>query len=244
MFMLFSNPVKAAAFCALMVPVLMTAADNASETRRWSIGFRIQAFPSEAFRTGTAQASTTAPAADYTYTGSSGSGKAAPGPVVQFRLWKNLSLTGEMRVHEAWYIQQTEIRNGRKNPDATSDDRNVDTRIESSAANYWEFPVLAQYQIGQFYVTGGIQLRHIGRVRTGTEYTYADGATDYNETPAQASLTNQVGFVVGAGIRVPNIRRVRVLPEIRYIHMRGTAFQGPSYRSASKQVEIGIGFMF
>jgi hypothetical protein len=234
----------AVALCGCLAPAWLLAADNGGEERRISVGLRLNGYLSDLFKTGTAQASTSKPVADYTFTGSVGTGGSAVGPAVEYRFSKRLSLIGEMRVREAKYVQTTEIRNGRKDPAATGDTRNIDTITEATTANYWEFPVLAQYSRGIYYLVGGLQLRRVGQVRTGTEFSYADGSTDYNEDPALKARSNQVGVVFGVGFLAVDSRRVKVKPEIRYVRWGGTVFQGPSYRSASSQVEAGIGFMF
>jgi hypothetical protein len=234
----------AAVLFGCLAPAWLHAADNGSAERRISFGFRLNAYPGALFETGTAQASTSKPAADYTYTGSVSASKSVIGPSVAYRLSKHLSLVGEMHVREARYAQTTEVRHGRKNPDETTDSRNIDTITETTSANYWEFPLLTQYTRGDYYIVGGLQLRHIGQVRTGTEYAYADGTTDYNETPAGKKRSNQLGVVVGAGLLIVNRPHLKARPELRWVRWRGTVFQGLSYRSASSQLEASIGLMF
>jgi hypothetical protein len=235
---------SAVVLCGCLVPAWLFAAGDGTDERRVRFGFRLSAYPAALFDTGTAQASTAKPAADYTYTGSVGASKSAIGPSVEYRLSKQWSLTGGMHVRTAKYGQTTEIRNGRKNADETTDSRNIDTIAETTSVNYWEFPVLAQYTHGEYFVTGGLQLRHVGQVRTGTEYSYADGSTDYNENPATKMRSNQFGIVVGGGFLIVDRRQVKVRPELRWVRWRGTAFQGLAYRSASSQLEASIGFTF
>jgi hypothetical protein len=93
------------------------------------------------------------------------------------------------------------------------------------------------------YVSGGLEYRYVGKIRTGTEYSYADQTTDYNEIAAATSQRSQLGFVIGAGVRL-NDDYIKIMPEVRFIHWQGVTLQGPAFHSASNQLEIGIGFSY
>lgn len=250
----------------LLVSVLVSlpgqAQEQAPETkpdryRRLYYGFRVEAFPLRLFDTASATSSTTKPIADYSHSVNTNSQKAAPGGVVTFDWTRHISINGELFLHHAKYIRTTTIRSGKKDPNSSKDDRPVTTQIETTRVNYWVIPVFVQYRwtpvykgswkqrfFSHAYVSGGIEYRHVGRIRTGTGITNADGTTDYNEYAATASRTNQVGAVLGVGLRFVDDLGIHVTPEVRVIRWQGATFQGPGYRSVPNQAEAGLGFTF
>ena len=94
------------------------------------------------------------------------------------------------------------------------------------------------------YLIAGLGLRHVGRVRTGNEFSYADGTTDYNEAPASPVSQNQAGAVVGAGMRFIDDFNIKVTPEFRYVRWHAAGFSGQSYRSAPGELRFGLGISF
>jgi opacity protein-like surface antigen len=228
------------------------ADDTDPAIRRPSFGIRIESFGTRMFSTKSdVEASTTKPIADYTYSASSSSPRVAIEPTVEYRLLPKLSISAGLCFHHAQYQQVTEIKTGTVDPNSGSDDRKPTTITESTKANYWEFPVLAHYyglRPGRWwsraYVSAGVKLRHVGRVRTGTDYANADGTTDYNEIPAVPGRSNQLGFVAGAGLRLIDSFNIKMTPEVRFIRWQGVTFQGLAYRSMANQVEVGVGFSF
>jgi hypothetical protein len=240
-----------AALVVLSLPFLLSAQQEPS-TGDWRpiIGVRFESFPTRLFSTTNASSSTAKPLADYYYSAESDSPMLSLGPTVEFRLPGRVSLGAELRFHHALYKQTTQMRSGRPDPSSSTDDRQVTTITESTKANYWEVPVLARYYfahpepLARTYVSGGLEYRRVGRVRTGTEYAYADGVEDYNEIPAVPTRTNQIGIVAGIGVRFISRFGLRTSPELRFIHWQGTPFEGMAVRSARNQVEFGIGFSF
>jgi Outer membrane protein beta-barrel domain len=219
--------------------------------RRPSIGLRFQYTQTRPFETSSAEASTTKPIADYNYSATSGSRGLVLTPNVEYRLRPRLTLGLEFQFHHAQYRQVTEIRSGKKDPTLATDDRPVTTVTETTKASNWELPLLARYYglstrgIGaKAYLSGGVVFRHISNIRTGTEYSNADGTTDYNEVAAKPDRTNQMGLVAGIGLRFMDDYRIKITPEVRITHWQGTTFSGPAFRSASNQVSVGIGFAY
>jgi len=234
---------------------LITAADDDKDSdsgiRRPSIGFRVESFRTRMFSMKSVEASTTNPIADYTYTASTSTPRMSVAPTVEYRIRSFFSVSAEVRFHHAEYQQVTDIKSGIPDPNSSYDDRKTTTITETSTANYWEFPFMAHYYghwrghwWGKLYGSGGLELRHVGRVRTGTDYAYADGTSDYNEIPSTPTHVNQLGFVAGLGIRYIPAFNIKLMPEIRYVRWQGTTFQGVAFRSAPNQVEAGIGLSF
>jgi hypothetical protein len=126
------------------------------------------------------------------------------------------------------------------------------TLTQGVKARYWEAPLMARYfgllPSGLFshaYIAAGVEYRHVGLVRDRNRYQYADGEIYYDQTPATPNLTNQFGYVAGLGMRlIDDATKIRVMPEVRFIRWQGTTFQGPGYRSAANQLEIGVGVSY
>jgi hypothetical protein len=243
------------ALCAWFLPApMLVAADNATpapKLHRPLVGFRVMYYPLRFFNITSVETTTSTPAASYTYTTSSNSPKYIVGPTAEYRWSPHLSLGIELHFHYVDYTQATALRSGPPPPNANFDTRTTTTITQDSKINYWEVPLLAHFyglrREGRFsrtYVSGGVQYRHMGRIRTANTTLYPDGTSDYNETPPPASLTNQFGAVVGVGMRFLDDYDIKLAPEIRYIRWFGTTLQGPAFRSAQNQLEAGIGLSF
>jgi len=244
------------ALCVSLLPCALPAQDDKSaegssgEGRRWLVGARLEGFASSLFTGQTVTAHTTSPIADYTYTGSSKSPRVSLGPSFEYRLSDHLTVGAEFRFHHAEYKQITQMRSGLVDPTLASDTRPVSTYTENTKINYYEAPLLLHYYLRspeplkRVYVSAGVEYRHVGRVRTGTEFVYADGSTDYNEIPATPLRTNQLGLVAGVGLRYVTRFKLRIEPELRFINWQGATFREAAIRSAVNQVEFGFGFSF
>lgn len=238
--------------CLLPVPLLLAADDTAPAIRRPSVGFRLEYYATNLFGTSTIiGATSTNPVATYTYFGSSHSSKREIAPSVEYRLTNHLSLGLELHFHPAQFQQTTDYVTGIRDPNSSTDDRKNNHVAETTQVNYWEFPLVARYyglrQSGMFkrvYPLGGVEMRHLGRIRTGTSYSYANGTTDYNEIPAHANHNNQAGVVAGIGYRIIDALRIKLTPEVRFVRWQGFAFQGPSYSSRENQLEISLGLSY
>lgn len=229
--------------CVCFLPLLLFAADDdVNLTRGLSIGIRVEAFPQHSFRTSTLATAASPPYTEYF--GSSASRKAAVGPTVEYRLLEHLSLAVEFRVHEVRYTQITQIH---------PDSRKLNQIFKNTRSNYWEFPMLARYYglrpkgwLAKAYVSGGLELRHVGQVRTANEFAYSDpeGSGAYNEIADKPNRSNQPGIVLGVGLRLVDDFHIKLTPELRYIGWVGHTFQGIAYRSPVNQCEFGIGLSF
>jgi hypothetical protein len=204
------------------------------------------------FNTDTVTYSTTRPVADYSVTGNSNFARFLFSPTVEYRLKSKLSVSGEFRFHHAQFLQTTIMKSGLVDPNSNIDDRLTSTIKQSNKANYLEFPFLVRYYgirkkgwWSPAYAGAGVEYQHIGRVRTGTDYTWADGVTDYNEVPTAPVRSNQVGVIAAVGMRlVDYATHLKMNAEVRFIRWKGPAFQSQSYRSSPNQVEIGLGFSY
>lgn len=219
--------------------------------RRPTLGFRILYFPSRFFDTKSAQSSTTDPVASYSYSSGSNAPKLTVGINGEYRLTSHLSLGLEFRFHHVNFNQTTSILSGIRDPNSSTDDRQPITINQSTKVSYFEVPLLARYYglrhkglLARAYGLGGMEFRYVGNIRTGNDYSYPDGSTDYNEVPVAAERNTQFGASIGIGLRFIDDFNVKVTPEVRYIRWLGTPFQGPAYRSAPDEIEAGFGFSF
>ena len=235
----------------LLVTPCFADAGEENDSRRYNFGFRVDYIPFRMFNTSTATASTAKPIADYTYTGSTKSQKFAGGPVFEWRLTKHLSVGAELSFHRASYAQVTQIRSGKKDPNAGTDARPVATITENTTANYWDVPILARYRnirssgiFKRFYPLAGVTYRYVGRIKTGNQIINADASTDYNEIPATVSRRNQIGFTGGIGFRFVDELGIKVVPEIRFTRWMNHTFDGLSYTSSPNQAQAGVGITF
>jgi hypothetical protein len=237
--------------CLLAACPLFAQDDSTSPIHRPSIGVRLEYYPLRLYKTDTVYASTTQPVADYTYTASSSASRFAVAPTVEYRLAPRTSLGAEFHFYHAQYSQQTIVQTGVIDPNSPVDDRKKTTITDTTKADYWDVPVLFHYYglasqglFSRGYVSGGLQYRHVGTIRTGNEFAYANGTTNYNEIPDAPNHRNQVGFVFGVGLRFVDDFKIKVAPEIRYIRWVGSTFQGPAYHAVENQAEAGLGISF
>jgi hypothetical protein len=221
-------------------------------TGRYYFGFRVEFFPLSLFKTSFTQTTvTTPPVASYSYFPSNGSQKAALAATFEYMFTPRLSAGAEFYLTHAKYTLTTQVRSGLPGPNSGVDDRPLTTYAESSNADYWVFPMLARYGgirprgfLSHLYVAAGAEYRHVGRVRTGTDIYYPDGTTGYTEIAAVPTNSNQIGGVIGLGLRMLDDLGIKVAPEIRFIRWTNSTFEGPGYHSQMNQAEAGLGFSF
>ncbi len=237
---------------ACLLPVVAAADDTEPAVRRPSVGIRAEYFANRLFGTSTIiGATSTNPVTTSTYFGTSHAARLELAPSVEYRLTNHLTVGLELHYHPANFQQTTDYVTGLRDPNSSTDDRKNNHVVETTNVNYWEFPLVARYygfrSSGKFrkvYVLGGGELRHLGRIRTGTSFSFANGDTDYNESPASPQRHNQAGAVAGIGYRVVDALRIKLTPEVRYVRWQGYTFQGPSYSSRQNQFEVSIGLSY
>lgn len=225
--------------------------NDLSGTRRLTFGVHLQAYPLKMFKTSVQTSSTTKPIADYTYTGSTDSPKVGFGPAVEYRITNHLSVGVEALFHRIQYKEVVEIRDLKKDPNASTDARLVTTLTETTRATTWETPFLARYygfrergMFARLYAVGGGSYRRTGTIRTGNEISNANSTTDYNEKAAKASKPNQMGIVGGFGIRFIDNFKLRIAPEVRVTRWQNYNLQGTSYKAVQNDIQGGIGITF
>jgi len=250
--MIFSRHFIAFLCLGLLPACLLKAADDDEAIRRPSVGLRFTWLTTRMFDTTTVLYSTTKPVAYYSVSGAQSFARFLVSPTVEYRLKPKLSVGAEFRFHHAKFAETSTMKSGIQDPNSNTDDRKTTTIQSTSKANYWEFPFLARYYglrkkgwWSPAYVGAGAEWRHIGKVRTGTDSTFADGVTDYSEIPAVPNRANQVGAVAAVGMRlVDDATHIKVHLEFRFIRWQGSTFQSVSYHSAPNQMELGLAFSY
>lgn len=250
--MIFRAFLKTTCFACLLPAFLLAQSNDETAVRRPSLGFRVEYYANRLFGTTTVIGATSNnPVTTSTYFGTSHTPRLEMAPSVEYRLTSHLTVGLELHYHPSNFQQTTDYVTGVRDPNSSTDDRKNNHVVQTTNVTYWEFPLVARYygfrSSGKFrkvYALGGGELRHLGRIRTGTSYSFANGTTDYNEFPATPIHHNQAGAVVGIGYRVVDALRIKLTPEVRYVRWQGFVFQGPSYSSRQNQFEVSIGLSY
>lgn len=252
--MTFADFSKAALFACLFPGFLLLGADETSPPlRRLTVGIHVMYFPTQLVNTRNVITITenTNPVVQYNYTGTSTSPKWGPGVMAEYRLTDHWSLDGEIHFHHVDYQEATEIFTGVNTSTTGGDNRPVTDTTTYSQVNYYEYPLLAHYYgfwshgwKRRIYFTAGAELRHVGKIRTGNDFTYPNGTTYYDENPATPNKVNDLGVVAGLGMRFVNEFHIRIAPEMRFIRWQAPTLQGAAYSAVVNQLEAGISLSF
>ncbi|HXM46121.1 MAG TPA: outer membrane beta-barrel protein [Bryobacteraceae bacterium] len=245
-----------AALCACLFPgFLLLGADDTvpSPLRRLTIGIHVMYFPLPLVngRNVITITENTNPVEQYNYSSSSTSPKWGPGVMAEYRLTNHWGLAGEIHFHHVDYTENATIYTGYNSSTTGGDNRPVTTTSTYSQVNYYEYPLLAHYYglwshgwKKRIFFTGGVELRHVGKIRTGNDFTYPSGETDYNENPATPNKVNDLGVVAGLGMRFIDEFHIRIVPEMRFIRWQAPTLQGASYASVLNELEAGASLSF
>ena len=245
---------KAALLACLLPGFHLLGADGESTPlRRLTIGIHVMYFPLPPVngRNVITITENTNPVVQYNYSGSSTSPKWGPGIMAEYRLTDHLALAGEAHFHHVDYQMTGQIYTGYNSSTTGGDNRPVTDTTTYSQANFYEYPLLLRYYgfwshgwKRRIFFTGGVELRHVGKIRTGNDFTYPSGETDYNENPATPNKVNDLGVVGGLGMRFVDEFHIRIVPEMRYIRWQAPTLEGPAFASVVNQLEAGLSLSF
>jgi len=123
--------------------------------------------------------------------------------------------------------------------------------VESERANSWEFPILLKYKLPVFKVKPFAEVGLAPRSISGTisESGFSVNIPTGQQTPFSGSSktgwSSSVGVVAGGGVQF-GVGRLRLSPEVRYMHwtsapINGSFGDGQSFYSAQEQVDVLIG---
>src|ERR1035441_3603448 len=243
---------KAALFACLFPGFLLLGADDtAPPLRRLTVGIHVMYFPTDLITTKSVTQTTASPVAQYNYSASSNWARWGPGGVVEYRLTDHWALAGEIHFHHVNYNEGAQILTGVNTSTTGGDNRPLTNSVTYAQVNYYEYPTLANYYglwshgwKKRVFFTGGVELRHVGKIRSGNDFTYPSGATDYNENPATANKVNSFGAVAGLGMRFVDEFHIRISPEMRFIRWQAPSLLGPAFTSVTNQFEAGLSVSF
>ena len=169
------------------------------------------------------------------------------GPTIQWRLPRGFALEADVLYNRLSYDSTTFQGTFQGFPSSTA--------FLAIQAHRWEFPLLVKWQYGtrkmRPFVDGGVSLDHISFL--GERFTNvvqdASGAITTSSGIASApDFTNRniQGGVVGGGVDLPGVWRLRVTPEVRYTRWDSTQFTAPANVSGTNRNQVtfvlGIGF--
>jgi len=243
---------KAALIACLFPGALLFGQDEtATPIRRLTIGIHVNYFPLPLIKSSYLVQILNNPVEQDNYYAASDSPKWGPGAMVEYRLSKHVSLAGEIHFHHEDYTVTDNILSGYNTSTTGGDNRPLTTTVQTSQINVYEVPLLAHYYgfwsngwKRRIFFSGGGQLLHVGKIRTGNDFTYPSGSTDYNENAATPNKVNNLGVVAGLGMRFVDEFHIRVAPEVRYIRWQSPSILGTGYRSAPNQLEANLSLSF
>ena len=237
--------------CLFPAAVLFGADETPKPLRRLTLGVHVNYYPLPLIKSSYIVQISNNPVAQDNYYGASDSPKWGPGAMAEYRLTDHISVAAEIHFHHEDYTVTDNILSGYNTSTTGGDNRPLTTTVQTSAINVYELPLMARYYglwshgwKRRLYISGGGQFLHVGKIRTGNDFIYPNGTTDYNENPAIPNKTNDLGAVVGVGMRLVDEFHIRVAPEVRYIRWQGPAVLGTGYRSAPGQVEANLSLSF
>jgi len=237
--------------------------DTKKPPRRFSYGARLRWWTAQPFDGKGIEVGDSHTDNSHAYDTTSASGRYALGPVVDVTLTGHLVIRAEAFFGHLQYTKVTQVYTGTP----TDGTLNV-TYTEHTRTGYWDFPLLLRYQNSShpatssssstgpkfhfslspitshaFVEAGGI-VRRLTTVRSGNDTLDSDNSTAYNEIPTRAAHPTVEGAVVGVGLRFVDELNLKVMPEARYILWSGPTFESQSTLSRTRQLEVGLSFVF
>jgi hypothetical protein len=233
--------------------VSSSASTNAvpGEGRWFHFGFRVRGFPQGLFERNELEVKTTTPPIDAKYKTTPTVNKAGWGPSFEITPNKKFTLSVELLHHAIRYKKESTVFEGIDNPATAVDERRKTVTEEGTKASLWDIPVMARYHgirsggfLGLVYLSGGMTMRHIRNIRTGTGATLPSNQVVYNENPIVPEKKNVFGGTVGLGIRIVDESGLKLTPEVRYTRWMGATFDRTSTHTVRGQLEVGLGVTF
>jgi len=232
--------------------------------RRFSYGAQVRWWSAQPFDGKGIEVGDSKTDISHAYDTTSASGRWGIGPVVDMTLTRHIVIRAEALFGHLQYTKVTQVYTGTP----TDGTLNV-TYTEHTRTGYWDFPLLVRYQNSPhratssssstsgpnfhlslnpitshaFVEAGGI-VRQLTTIRTGNDTLNSDNSTAYNETPTKANHSTVEGAVVGLGLRFVDELNLKVMPEVRYILWSGPIFESQSTLSRTRQLEVGLSFVF
>jgi hypothetical protein len=244
-----------------------TPTETQPRLKRFSFGARFRWWSAQPFDGKGIEVGNTQTDISHAYDNTSASGRYAVGPAVDLNLTGHLSIRAEAFFEHLDYTKVTKVYTG------TPTDGTLNTTYtEHTRTGYWDFPILVRYQgsprhpttstsasssassskihfslggiTSHGFVEAGGVIRQLTTVRTGNDRLNSDNSTAYNETPTMPNHRTVEGAIVGMGLRFTDDLNLKVMPEVRYTFWSHPIFESESTLSRTRQLEIGLSFVF
>jgi hypothetical protein len=188
-----------------------------------------------------------------TFTTTGQSSRVAVGLVLEFPIYKHLTLVGEGTFH---HVRYQEVREDDQIVTAGGTaGTNVTKATASVKARQLDFPAMLRYTglrphgiLSHLYVAGGVAFRKISSVTTTTTNSYTAvntaAVTSTSYVPVTPARRNTTGTVAGLGFKFLDGVNIRVTPEVRYTRWQGRVFDQNSTQSRNSQIEVSIALTF
>jgi len=239
--------------------------DTKRRARRFSYGAQLRWSSAQPFDGKGIEVGDSKTDISHAYDTTSASSRWGIGPVVDMTLTSHIVIRAEALFEHLQYTKVTQVYTGTP----TDGTLNV-TYTEHTRTGYWDFPLLLRYQnspprpttstsssnsgsrihfslnpiVSHAFVEVGGIVRQLTTIRSGNDTLDSDNSTAYNETPTKASHSTVEGAVVGLGLRFVDELNLKVIPEVRYILWSGPTFESQSTLSRTRQLEVGLSFVF
>ncbi len=227
------------------------AAENEPLVGRFSAGARVSVVFNDLMNSEKLTSSTSEPPVKTTIGTVSRSSALAGSGMLEFAIFDNVSLVGEVLYRRAGYKFDLEIVEGVDDSATAEDDRRRTTKFEGTRANYWDIPLVARFYDGsrqekrsRAFLDVGLAIRRVTNVRTFREFLNPDKTTAIDETPTAPVNATLPGLVFGGGFQILGPSGVKVVPEIRYTRWLGSTFESAPTRSKRNTVEFLFGIAF
>ena len=233
--------------------------------RRFSFGAQLRWWSAQPFDGKGIEVGDSTANISHAYDTTSASGRWGIGPVVDMTLTRHIVIRAEAFFGHLQYTKVTQVYTGTP----TDGTLNV-TYTEHTRTGSWDFPLLVRYQnsprpattsssssstgpkinfsfnpiLSHGFVEAGAIVRQLTTVRSGNDTLGSDNSTAYNEIPTKANHSTVEGAVVGLGFRFVDELNLKVMPEVRYILWSGPTFESQSTLSRTRQLEVGLSFVF
>jgi hypothetical protein len=229
----------------LRVAIVILSCSLCLPAQRLSFGGRFGVPLTNAFDPSGGTLSFTAPRGNLSY--NSQNQRFLIGPAVEFRMLTNAAIEigalyrrVNFESHSVRYYPYAPEREGARGGSS------------STSASIWEFPVLFKYRVpvrsAHPYVSAGPSLSYVARIRTSlTCFDFIGPCRSLGVIDEAMELRSRstAGVVLGAGIELA-ASRIRLSPEIRYVHYSRRAFEATSglLRSNTSRIHLLLGISF
>ena len=233
-------------------PALQQEVRRKAYVRRLSLGATLSVVGLRLVPDRTTSAFTATPAFDALYATTGASRRVGYGLNLQAAITNRFAVNVSLFQRRAGYKMNSDIIEGRDDPNTSADERTLTVRNEDTRAKFYDLPVLVRYygkdryQRGpRWFLEGGGVLRRVSNIRTSIDTTIGTGDRQCcDTTPRTPERRTLRGFVAGAGVQLSDPVGIRVVPGVRYTRWAGHTFNAFSTITERNQIEGMISLTF